>query len=229
MYPLLLIGAIVTGVALLESWRPWIWAPFPIAHAVLAILIPLWSRRADMGKPVRESFAHARTLINLEAVGLVFMASFIAIDALVLRWLGRTDDPGWNVLATYRMLAGLYFSRYGETPVIVGAYLLVGVWPVFGEELFYRAFLFGGLLDHVGFIAASSLSSALFGLRHAFQLAYLLPAYPVASGLAYFLWAAGFGFAWCWAYHRTRSVWPNVAVHSANLVLAPVAFALVKP
>jgi membrane protease YdiL (CAAX protease family) len=205
----LLIGAIVTGVALLESWRPWIWAPFPIAHAVLAILIPLWSRRADMGKPVRESFAHARTLINLAAVGLVFMASFIAIDALVLRWLGRTDDPGWNVLATYRMLAG--------------------VWPVFGEELFYRAFLFGGLLDHVGFIAASSLSSALFGLRHAFQLAYLLPAYPVASGLAYFLWAAGFGFAWCWAYHRTRSVWPNVAVHSANLVLAPVAFALVKP
>jgi membrane protease YdiL (CAAX protease family) len=226
-----LIGVTVTGLALLESWRPWFWAPFPIAHAALAILIPVWfwGQRTEPGKPPPELMSYIRPVAEMAALALVVMASFIAVYAILLRLLGRSGDPAWNILSTYRVLAGLYFSRYGETPVLVGAYLLVGVWPMFGEELFYRAFLFGGLLDQLGLVAAAAISSMLFGLRHAFQLAYLLPAYPAAAGVAYFLWAAAFGLVWCCGYHRTRSLWPNVAVHSANLVLAPVAFALVKP
>ena len=165
----------------------------------------------------------------LAALALVFTGVYIALYATILGLSGRARDPNWNLLATYRRFGGFYISRYGRTTVLAVGYLLAGVWPMFGEELFYRAFLFKGLMNHVGPLLAALVSSFLFSLRHAFQLAYVLPAYPVVSGVAYFIWAAGFGLLWSWAYYRTRSSWPCLAIHSANLVLAPVVFLILAP
>ncbi|MDQ5822879.1 MAG: CPBP family intramembrane metalloprotease [Chloroflexota bacterium] len=160
------------------------------------------------------------------AVALLFVVAYVLLYILFLNVAGRTNDADWDLFATYKFLGHLYVERYDRTTVVIVGYLLVGLWPMFGEELFYRGFVFKGLAYHVSPIMAAIASSSLFGLRHAFQLAYLLPAYPLVSGVAYFVWAAGFGLLWSWLYYRSGSLWPCIVTHSVNLLLAPVVFVL---
>jgi len=225
---LLLIGVLLTGIALLESWRGWMYAPFPIVYALLAILIPAWYRCLPSGNPWRTLVGDCRGWVVPLAGALIFVAAYVVLYSTVLRVLGRTDDSNWNLLATYQLFGHLYIARYGRPTVMLAGYLLVGVWPMLGEEFFYRGFLFKGLTYHMSPAKAAVVSASLFGLRHAVQLVYLLPAYPTVSGIAYFLWAAGLGLFWAWAYHRTRSLWPCVITHGANLFLAPVVWAILK-
>ena len=224
----LLIGLLVTGLALLESWRGWIYAPFPIGHALLALLIPIWCKCLNLGNALSILRSHIRIVILFSAVALLFMGAYIVLYSAILGAFGRNHDSNWNLLATYELFGKFYISRYGRTTVLLSGYLLVGIWPMFGEEFFYRAFLFNGLMNHATPVVAAIVSSSLFGIRHAFQLAYFLPAYPAVSGAAYFIWAAGFGLLWSCVYYRTQSLWPCIAIHSANLVLAPLVLLIVK-
>ncbi len=85
--------------------------------------------------------------------------------------------------------------------------VLVAIGP-FAEELFFRGALSGALGRWLG--AATPLATgAIFGAAH------LEPrAFP-----ALFVLGALLG----WLYLRTRSLWPGVAVHAANNLLALVA------
>jgi len=226
---ILLIGLFVTGIALLESWKGWIYAPFPIAHALLALLIPARCKCLHLGNTWRELRSHIRLLITMVIAALLFIGGYVLIYSLFLNGVGKTSDPNWNLLATYKFLGHLYINRYNRTTVLLIGYLLVGIWPMFGEEFFYRGFLFKGLKNHTSTTIAAIISSFLFGLRHSFQLIYLLPVYPFVSGIAYFVWAAGFGLLWVWTYHRSQSLWPCIVTHSANLLLAPVIFIILRP
>ena len=225
---LVTVGLLVTGIALLESWKGWWYAPFPIVYALLTIVIPVWCRCLPVGSPWAELRADIRLLIAPFALALVFVGGYLLVYTMLLHAAGRTGDPNWNLLATYRLFGHLYIARYGRTTVVILGYLLVGVWPMFGEEFFYRGFLFKGLAYHTTPTRAAVISAVLFGLRHAVQLVYLLPAYPVVSGAAYFVWAAGLALLWTWAYQRTQSLWPCIVTHGANLFLAPVVFSMLR-
>jgi len=225
---MLSIGLAVTGLALVESWKGWIYAPFPIAYALLTVLIPVWFRCLPVGNPWRELVADLRLVVAPFTLALLFIGAYLVLYSVLLRAAGRIGDPNWNLLATYRLFGHLYIMRYGRLTVVLVGYLLVGIWPMFGEEFFYRGFLFKGLMYHMSPTKAAVISAFLFGLRHAVQLVYLLPAYPVVAGAAYFVWAAGLALFWAWAYYRTRSLWPCILTHGANLFLAPVVFSLLK-
>lgn len=219
----LALGVLVTGVALAESWQGWPYAPFPVLHACLTIAVPLL---LGLG-PGRRPGSELRTWLPRQGRPLVaavmFVAGFVVAYLILLHTLHRTGDARWDLVVSYRRLFALYDDRYGRATVLVLGYLFLGLWPMAGEELFYRGFLFRTLSGRVAPCWAGVVTSTLFGLRHAAQLAYLLPAYPVAAGVAYFGWAVGVSALWCWVYHRTGSLWVCIASHGVNLVLAPVA------
>jgi len=89
----------------------------------------------------------------------------------------------------------------------LSAIVIVGVAP-FAEELFFRGALTGALAQRLGAFTPLA-SGAIFGAAH------LEPrAFP-----ALFVLGALLG----WLYMRTRSLFPGVAVHAANNLLALLA------
>lgn len=223
---LLVIGVVVTGIALIESWQGWPYAPFPLGHALLALFIPIKYGGFEIKDAVPQLLGHLRWVLIVAMLALVFIISFVTCYSLFLKIFNVVGNPYWDLIAEYRLLSQLYVARYGWTTVLLVGYLLIGVWPMFGEEFFYRGFLFEGLQHYISFPIAALISSALFGFRHAFQLVYLWPTYPWGAAVAYFLWAFGLSLIWSWSYYRTQSIWPGVATHAANLLLAPVMFVI---
>jgi membrane protease YdiL (CAAX protease family) len=69
----------------------------------------------------------------------------------------------------------------------------------FVEEVFFRGFLFQGLRQRYGWIAAMLLSSAIFAVAHLDPVA-LIPTFVLGNVLAY-------------VYHRSNSVWPGIGLH----------------
>jgi membrane protease YdiL (CAAX protease family) len=133
----------------------------------------------------------------------------------------------WIMLGTlvaYYIAAGLFASLVlkpdqedigGElgvgNPSIVIAVLAVvmiaGFAPI-AEELFFRGFLFAGLRARWSLWPAALVSGLIFGLVHA------------PTGITTVVPLATLGFALCWLYDRTGSLWPCVIAHMINNGLA---------
>ena len=92
----------------------------------------------------------------------------------------------------------------GVTYVVGG--LVIVLWGPFAEELFFRAFVFGGLAGHLGSLGAMAASSVLFALAH-IAIGAMIPAFVAGMLLA-------------WLYWRTRSLWPCLLAHAAQNALA---------
>lgn len=74
------------------------------------------------------------------------------------------------------------------------------------EELFFRGFAFAGLARSMPVFAAILLSSGLFAVAHA-DVGSLIPLFVIGMVLA-------------WARWRTDSLWPGIAIHALNNILA---------
>lgn len=74
------------------------------------------------------------------------------------------------------------------------------------EEIFFRGFLFGGLLKGMGLWPAALLSALLFAVAHG----------EVGSFVVLF----GIGVVLALARWRVGSLWPSVAIHTGNNALA---------
>ena len=83
----------------------------------------------------------------------------------------------------------------------------------FCEELFFRGFLFAGLLERMHFWPAALLSAFLFGLAH--------------GDLGSFAVLFVFGIVVAVVRWRVGSFWPGVIIHAANNATAAVAIILV--
>lgn len=76
----------------------------------------------------------------------------------------------------------------------------------FCEEIFFRGFLFGGLLRGMPFFAATLLAALLFAIAHG-DIGSFLPLFAIGIILAVVRW-------------RTGSLWPGMALHACNNGLA---------
>ena len=81
------------------------------------------------------------------------------------------------------------------------------------EEVFFRGFLFGGLLERMSFWPAALVSAFLFGLAHG----------DVGSFVVLFV----FGLVLAFVRWRVGSIWPGIVIHAANNATAAVAIILV--
>jgi membrane protease YdiL (CAAX protease family) len=94
-----------------------------------------------------------------------------------------------------------------KTPLhSIGKFLAVGVLAAVLEEILFRGYLQNALQKHMPAWAAIVLASLAFGAMH-FQ-PYALPALAVMGSV--------FGYI----YHRTGSLYTNIALHAANNTLA---------
>lgn len=126
----------------------------------------------------------------------------------------------FGVLIAYYIAAGL-FAAYVLKPdqqdiggdlgvgnpsivIAVAAVVEIVILAPIAEELFFRGFFFGGLRSRWSFPAAAITTGVIFGLVHA-------PTGPTAA-----IPLAGLGFALCFIYERTGSIWPCIAVHALN-------------
>ncbi len=71
------------------------------------------------------------------------------------------------------------------------------------EEIFFRGFIFAGLIRPFGLIGAMAISGFLFGLFHVTG--------PESLGLVLPFGLVGMLFAWL--YYRTGSLWASIATH----------------
>jgi membrane protease YdiL (CAAX protease family) len=92
---------------------------------------------------------------------------------------------------------------------IISAFLVICAAPV-SEELFFRGFMFTGLRQRLPFVLAAAISAGIWGLFHFTG--------PGSWGVV--LQLSVFGLILAWLYERTGSIWPTIAVHALNNVLA---------
>jgi membrane protease YdiL (CAAX protease family) len=104
-------------------------------------------------------------------------------------------------------------TRFPRTPTGVALLVLLAVVaaPLF-EELFFRGFLFRGLTNSWGWVLGAAASSAAFGAAHA-QLTIFVPLFAL-------------GFALCWVYKRTGSLWTAIAFHALFNAISVVVWVL---
>lgn len=95
---------------------------------------------------------------------------------------------------------------------VLAVVMIVGLAPI-AEESFFRGFLFAGLRSRWSLVPAAVVSGLIFGLVHA------------PTGITTVVPLAVLGFALCWLYDRTGSIWPCVVAHAINNGLA---LALIK-
>jgi hypothetical protein len=167
---------------------------------------------------------------------LLFVALGVASDwkfrplATPLRLLGlrpfRISALGIMLatLVTYYIAAGLFASLVlkpdqediggelgvGNPSVVVAvtAVLMIVLLAPVAEELFFRGFVFAGLRGRWSLWPAAITSGLIFGLVHA------------PTGITTVVPLAALGFALCWLYDRTGSLWPCVIAHMINNGLA---------
>jgi CAAX protease family protein len=90
---------------------------------------------------------------------------------------------------------------------VTAVVMIVMLAPV-AEELFFRGFVFAGLRSRWPLWSSSLVSGLIFGLVHA------------PTGITTVVPLAALGFALCWLYDRTGSLWPCVIAHAINNGLA---------
>jgi|GEM_PF-5172520 membrane protease YdiL (CAAX protease family) len=92
---------------------------------------------------------------------------------------------------------------------LIFAVLSIGISPGFGEEMFFRGFLFPALKERCGVIGSIILSAVFFTLPHTYALG-LLPVFLMGILLAV-------------VYHRTGSLWIPILIHITNNTASVIA------
>lgn len=94
-----------------------------------------------------------------------------------------------------------------EGPGIIGGLALVVIlWGPLTEEIFFRGFVFSGLVVRLGVLGAALASSLLFALAHV-DPRLMVPIFITGLLLA-------------WLYHKTGSIWSCFAAHALQNALA---------
>jgi membrane protease YdiL (CAAX protease family) len=112
-----------------------------------------------------------------------------------------------NVHGTDKVPKELGVDR--STAAAIAVTIFVCVIAPIAEEFFFRGFLFGVLRRGLGVVGAAVIVGILFGLAHTGSAQ---PQYLIPLGML--------GFVLCLVRWRTRSLYPCMALHSANNALA---------
>ena len=119
-------------------------------------------------------------------VAYVALVQFLGLDILTPPKIPEEITfPGPGILLTFQALA---------------------LWTPFTEEVFFRGFVFAGLIPRLGVGLAVVVSAIVFSLFHV-DPRVMLPIFVTGALLA-------------WLYHLTGSLWPSIAVHAGQNALA---------
>lgn len=209
--------------------KPW---GIPAIVAVLAIPVALFASNFLVDAPEDLTTGEivvglVSTLVFKDALFIGFVAAF-ALWRYRLGWqalgLRAFDRSLWwlpvvaaaaalvSVIVYGAILVGLGFDQPEQTELqslfdsnaalpLVG-FALVIMAPL-SEEIFFRGFIFPGLIRPLGLAGAMVVSGIIFGAFHitgSETVALLLP-------------FGAIGALFCWLYYRTGSLWPSIITH----------------
>ena len=89
-----------------------------------------------------------------------------------------------------------------DGPAVVLSFIALALWTPLTEELFFRGFVFAGLVNRCGVPGAMFFSAIIFSAFH-IQPGVLVPIFITGLLLA-------------WLYHRTGSLWPSILAHAGQ-------------
>ena len=176
---------------------------FDLCFVAAGLWLTLWQGRA---RPVDFGYRRIRPVTGIVAVvlGAIGYYGVTAIYAVVVR-TNQTDKLPSDLGVTH------------STAALIAASVFVCAIAPMAEEFFFRGFLFGTLRNiplrigrhDLGPWVAAVLVALLFGLAHlgSAPAVYIIP-------------LAFLGFVLCLIRWKTRSLYPCMALHSANNALA---------
>ncbi|HLY32687.1 MAG TPA: CPBP family intramembrane glutamic endopeptidase, partial [Ktedonobacterales bacterium] len=140
-------------------------------------------------------------------IGLTLLVSVLALGASALSSYVLSVIPP-HVQTNADALAKQAQTAPLTTLGALLAAILVAPWC---EEVFFRGFVFPGLLRRLPLWPTMALSAALFALAHA-DVGSFIPLVLLGLALAYLRW-------------RTGSLWPCIALHTLNNLIATALLA----
>ncbi len=218
-----------TGLSLLmlaeTMFAPW--GPYFPLFAILSTSIPILLKTYKFGN-LRKVMA-AAWLLTLG----IFVLDLI-VDQGISGWLyqrvlsgfGLASDPFYSLDAAMDVMFEAVTRDLGiSLDTAQGLFALFAlVWAPFGEELFYRGYMYGGLRKHHGFWTAALIPAFFFGIRHAFHLFYMWPNIPLVAAVAWMIPTAVYAIYISYLYERTGSLYPPIIEHiMINIVWLLVA------
>lgn len=146
----------------------------------------------DLGfRAVTGNFSYLKTL-----TGWGFVLIAIALWGSLIRYLN------WDILELNNNV-GLLLDLSGG---LMQSLIVAGICGPICEEIFFRGFVFAGLLRRFNKAGATIGSAGLFALFHVDPATYI----PVFI----------FGIVLAWLYQQTRSIWPCIVVHGLHNLTA---------
>ena len=208
IFVILAYSLLVAGIwNLTENWvgrYPEAIGTWGFSHLIgLAILVVVWRLGLHPHRLSLSSLGFVRPTTTRLMTGslavLVLAASllFTGLYSFLMHHLG------WPELAPPEYPPEIVFPGLGALATIEA----LTVWTPIMEEIFFRRFVFVGLVPWLGVRRAVIVSALVFSGFHIAYLGTLVPTFIVGMLLA-------------WLYHRTGSLWPGIAAHAAQNFLA---------
>ncbi len=118
--------------------------------------------------------------------------------------------PMWLFLPAYALVTGLPLTVTPEwLAVLIGVVLVNGL----AEEVIHRGFIFGHLRREMGFLAAATISAAIFAAQHL----YLMATIGVVPGFASVVLAAALGYPLAFMFEAGgRSLGAPAILHTGS-------------
>ena len=188
-----------------------LWLMSVISEAALALMTIGFAQAVLRATPVQLGLGARRgapfwVLAGIGAGAGLFVVSLI-IEGVITAIFGPHPQPQSLVVA----------SHHGAVDFALD-FMSVAIAAPIAEEIFFRGFVFAGLVQRMSPLLAMVISGALFGIAH-FEKWSFLPIFAIGFGLA-------------WVYYNTRSLWVNIVSHatinSISLVAAYLFPQLIK-
>ena len=135
-------------------------------------------------------------LVLMSAGVLGASLGLTALYSAIVNWLGA------SYLAPPEIPKDIIFP--GAAAALT--YQAVALWTPITEEIFFRGFVYAGLVPRLGAGLAILVSAVVFGGFH------ILPGLLIPTFMT--------GLLLAWLYHKTGSIWPPIAVHAGQNALA---------
>jgi len=214
--PIILVATFLTFLVAFESLYFIPWAPYFLIYAILAVIIPIYLKMYRFGK-LRDlaSTEIAKLFVAFLIVSFVILFLMDLIYIVTLQSLGLINNPIYDLSAALYILADEAALKFGITInsaiALYGAYVVI--WAPIGEELFYRGYMYKGLRERYSITISALISSFFFGIRHMTHFLFILPDYPVFSGLYWAFHAFIFGLLMAYAYEKTDTLYVPMLIH----------------
>ena len=117
-------------------------------------------------------------------------------------YAGIVDSLGWEILVPPDVDSDIIF----DGPAILLTFQALAFVTPLGEEIFFRGFIFRGLLSKMSPWIAIAVSALVFSAFH-LNFGVMIPIFIT-------------GFLLAWLYWRTGSLWAPIGAHAAQNALA---------